>query len=132
MDRHVQLLRERFSLNWIDCLYFMFHTLVSYFYMIKWNWPDFQGLAGVLSVLISILFLSHVIFLTNILLYFVSASVLKFDDIEKRRMHETISFKEVYEEIVKLKVASILFDLLACNCCGFSSGLSRSCSMTRS
>ncbi|KAH7546416.1 hypothetical protein FEM48_Zijuj01G0198600 [Ziziphus jujuba var. spinosa] len=35
--------------------------------------------------------------------FYEKASVLKFDDIEKRRMHETISFKEVYEEIVKLK-----------------------------
>lgn len=40
--------------DWLPLLYV--YTLVSYLYMIKWNWPDFQGLAGGLAVLISIQF----------------------------------------------------------------------------
>lgn len=36
-----------------------------------------------------------------------TASSLKFDEIEKQSMYETISFKEVQKEIVVLKVLSL-------------------------
>jgi ethanolamine kinase len=34
----------------------------------------------------------------------VAASTLHFDDIEKRKKYETILFKEVYNEVVEIKV----------------------------
>lgn len=65
-------------------------------------------------------------------LHFVSASVLQFDDSEKQRVYETISFKEVHIDILEIKVAPTIIDLLASKCSGFPSGLSVSCSMRRS
>ncbi|KDP32383.1 hypothetical protein JCGZ_13308 [Jatropha curcas] len=35
--------------------------------------------------------------------FYENASILQFDDIEKQRIYETISFKEVYNEIVEIK-----------------------------
>lgn len=37
----------------------------------------------------------------------IAASDLKFEDIEKQSMYETISFDEVHKEIVELKVLSL-------------------------
>lgn len=52
-------------------------------------------------------------FLMDALLSFSAASNLKFDDGEKQRIYETISFKEVHKEIIELKV--LVHQLRACS-----------------
>jgi hypothetical protein len=37
----------------------------------------------------------------------VAASVLEFDDSEKQRMYNMVSFKEVHDEIFELKVVDV-------------------------
>ncbi|XP_028074757.1 probable ethanolamine kinase [Camellia sinensis] len=44
--------------------------------------------------------------------FFKKASTLKFDDSEKQRKYETISFEEVEAEVVKLKVFTLLMTCL--------------------
>ncbi|TXG61294.1 hypothetical protein EZV62_012657 [Acer yangbiense] len=45
--------------------------------------------------------------------FYEKASGLEFDDIEKQRMYEAISFKEVHKEIVELKVVSLFIGVPA-------------------
>ena len=61
---------------------------------------------------------SHVNCLIFELPTFVAASVIEFDDNEKQRMYKMISFKEVHDEIVELKVVLVFIDLFifACDC----------------
>lgn len=47
----------------------------------------------------------------------VTASILQFDDIEKQRKYETISFEEVYNAVVEIKVISPSTNFLASNWC---------------
>jgi len=44
---------------------------------------------------------------------FFSASVLEFDDSKMQKTYETISFKEVHDEIVELKVLALSICFLA-------------------
>ena len=43
----------------------------------------------------------------------VAAETLKFDDTEKQKMYETISFKEIREEVNGLKVQFLVIDLVS-------------------
>lgn len=56
-----------------------------------------------------------VTFLTSELPCYVAASTLKFDDIEKQKKYKEISFEEVHNEVVELKVFSLSKYVFACN-----------------
>lgn len=55
---------------------------------------------------ISLFSLSY-LFMSKLLLLSHAASSLKFDDPEKQKKYEKISFEEIHNEVIKLKVSPI-------------------------
>lgn len=64
------------------------------------------------SSLVYIYYFTACVFSYDRVLSFDTASTIKFDDIEKQRLYESISFKEINNEITELKVASQFIDYL--------------------